>query len=824
MSTIEPSRRGFLVGAGLAGLAVAGASWLTPASARADVGTASAADLLTRRREALTAAAELAAIQSAVPAPPYAAGLAAKVSAMSSAAGELLGSMLPVNAPRTEVWADLSMSVPSAATRSVNLGEHFIRFASIATAWATPGTSQYGKPEVSAALNAGLATMAAHYASGKSAYGNWWFWEIGVPRRAADVYTLLGSAADPVPKASLLAAARYFAPNPARRGRSATGMLETGANLADKALNTALRGPLDETEADIVAARDALSGGPNPANSLFARVTSGDGFYADGSFIQHGYLPYVGTYGVVALSGVGQVLSLLNGSPWAVSDPALGTIFDNVHRALSPYLLNGRVMEVVRGRAVSRVFERDYDSGFGALTATLTLAESASGAQASALQSLVKGWVDRYRGPDYSTGSFALAGAVQLLKLREDASVRATPPLVLTQFHAAHERLIHRRERWSFSVNTSSARIGRFEWGNTENGRGWYQGDGQAFLYVDAEPGQFSDDFWPTVDSLALPGITASAVPRTNGVANGTGIPRANNSYNGGVTLDNSAGTVAMNVIGFTDTTTPGTTALKSWYTFDDAVVCVGTDIADVSGTQTSTVVENRGYPVGGVPRFTWGDPGKQPRLDATARRFSSWAHLDGVGGYVLLAPRGQRAEPGWVARTRRTGAWTDINGSPTPPEGTGERTREFVQIAVRHGESPTAGRYAYLILPNASAKATKRRAKDPQVRVVTAAGVGHLVHHQPSRTSFAHLFSPGTVDGVTATRPVAVGWRSGRSSTTIAISLPDGGFYTQVTFPFDVSAVEENAAAIVLSLAPLTLMVFPSGQRGSAVNLTATH
>ena len=51
---------------------------------------------------------------------------------------------------------------------------------------------------------------------------------------------------------------------------------------------------------------------------LFKYVSSGDGFYKDGSFIQHTDIAYTGSYGSVLLTRSANILFLLEGTLWKV--------------------------------------------------------------------------------------------------------------------------------------------------------------------------------------------------------------------------------------------------------------------------------------------------------------------------------------------------------------------------------------------------------------------------------------------------------------------------------------------------------------------------
>src|SRR5699024_6958865 len=116
-------------------------------------------------------------------------------------------------------------------------------------------------------------------------------YEIGSPKNITDTLMILGDAVPESVRSDLLAAIRAHAPNPNRR-RSSPTLKETGANRADKALARILVGLLDGDEDDVLLGRGAVVDDEGGGElSLLGLTTSGDGFYADGSFVQHDRLP-----------------------------------------------------------------------------------------------------------------------------------------------------------------------------------------------------------------------------------------------------------------------------------------------------------------------------------------------------------------------------------------------------------------------------------------------------------------------------------------------------------------------------------------------------
>ncbi|MCR2535880.1 sugar lyase, partial [Salmonella enterica] len=74
----------------------------------------------------------------------------------------------------------------------------------------------------------------------------------------------------------------------------------------------------------------------NGIKDVFQLVASGDGFYADGSFIQHNDIPYTGSYGNVLIKGVGQIFTIVDGTSYTAASDAIHAFVENVEKAFIP--------------------------------------------------------------------------------------------------------------------------------------------------------------------------------------------------------------------------------------------------------------------------------------------------------------------------------------------------------------------------------------------------------------------------------------------------------------------------------------------------------
>ncbi|MBM7167776.1 polysaccharide lyase 8 family protein [Streptomyces sp. G44] len=717
------------------------------------------------------------------------------------------------SAGRTALWPDLSP-----ASDPGNFGQSYTRLRTLATAWATPGTSLTGRAETLDALLEALRLLhSTGYHPGRPESGNWWFWEIGAPRALMETCVLLRARMPADDLAAYTATVARFCPDPDRR-TNAPSLSETGANRADKAVIVALRGLLARHAPTVALARDGLSdvrdGG---RNSLFRYVTSGDGFYEDGSFVQHGSVAYTGTYGSVLLGSTGQLIALLADSPWAVTDPKTSVLYDAVERAFSPLVFDGLMMDAVRGRAISRERARDHHDGAAALSHILHLASGAPDAYARRWRAFAKGWIRRNTATPFLglVGIPALARAKAVLA---DPSVPAAERLTGHFVFAGMDRVVHRRPGWALTLSLSSKRIAAYEAGNGENLHGWYTGDGMTYLYDGDDLGQYGDGFWATVDPYRLPGTTVDTRARADiGSGAGTGTYRPMNAVAGGAVLDGRHGVAAMELVADGSSLR----AQKTWFCLDDVVVALGAGISAHDGRTVETVVENRNLHAGGPARTLTVDGFGQPGHDGWSARFdeAGWAHLQGTGGYVFPDHPGRRT--GALAlralREERTGRWRDINtgadtgGSATPV------SRRYVTLWLDHGTSPDAASYAYVLLPGASASGTAAWARARPVRILANDTTAQAVEARRAGLLAAHFWRSGAVAGLAASGPCGVLVRRGRAGAVVAVADPGRTEVTvRVELPFAVRGVrwtDETVSVVAGRRGVVTVRV--GGSRG---------
>ncbi|CAL9441437.1 Xanthan lyase [Streptomyces sp. enrichment culture] len=761
-----PSRRAVLLGA--AATATAGLAPAAAAQPRAHAVADDPYDALRRRW------LELALGAGYDPgAEPYAGRLAET--------GELarrFRAALPAVPAAGSLWPDAPFDPPAGITRSYG------RLWTMTQAYVQPGTGVTGDPGLLAAVLHGLDHLAATvYHPGTTRYGNWWEWQIGSPRLLMDITAALYDHLGAARIATACAAVDHFVPDSVFADYSGTS---TGANRVDLCRSVALRGILGRAPDRLALARDALS-------PVFPYVTRGDGLYADGSFVQHTWVAYSGTYGQVMLDGLGRLFALLAGSEWEVTDPNRQIVLDSVERAYAPLIHDGLVMDMVNGRAISRghlaaderrVLRSDHFHGQGIIAAIALLALGASPAERERWYGAVKGWIERDEvSPILTARQFDVADLTRLHSVAA-APVPAAPEPVGHRLFPAMDRAVHRRPAFTAGLAMADDRIAYYECGNGENPRGWHTGAGMLSWWAPGLGDQYTDWYWPTVDWYRLPGTTVSTKRLPDRAGGEWGAPRPDVRWVGGTT-DGEYAAVGQHLKGLESTLE----ARKSWFFLADAVVCLGAGISCADGVPVETVVDNRNLGEGGTQTFLRG-PG--------------WAHLEGHGGW--LVPDGALR----ALREYRTGAWSDINTTST----TERRTRRWQTLWLDHGTDPADAGYLYVLMPGASRRTVAARAADRRwLRVLANDAVRQAVTVPSLGLTAANFWQAGAAGPLTASGGASVLLRRhGRTARLCVSEPPRTGAPLEVVWDHPVGGVirADDSVEILATGRRLSLRITP--------------
>lgn len=735
--------------------------------------------------------------------------VASRLASIASSASNYWSSMNKAPA-RTNLWSDAAST-----TVSADITTCYSRLRAMALAYATTNCSLQGNASLLADISGGLDWMYTNrYNPTKAIYDNWWDFEIGSPIQLTDIAVLLYDQLTASQLTNNMNTVEKFTPSATTPAAGGTTGTFTGANRMWKIRAVAVRGCVVKNSAKLAAARDAFS-------ALFVYSTTGDGFYSDGSFIQHTYLAYTAGYGNSLLGTIVPVMSWLSGSTWAVTDPAQTNMYQWVYDSFEPIIYRGAAWDLVRGREISRSSASPQGTGHSILDSIMQMAQFAPAADAARMKSMVKYWAqaDTVRNFVSNRPLPTLPMAKQLMA---NASVTPRGELIGHFTFAEMDRIIHLGLGYGFGLSLCSSRTENFESINGENLKGWFTGDGMTILY-NSDLNQFGDAYWPTIDAYRLPGVTAdTTVVRTPPVPHSIG-PQATgqgtlspHNWVGGATLGNY-GAAGMQLKGWNVTLT----AKKSWFMFDDEIVCLGAGITSADNRPIETTVENRKLLATGDNAFTVNDTlkSKTPGWTETMTNVN-WAHLAGsvTGsdiGYYFPQPATLKA-----VREANSGAWSDVGDGSSP----NAITRNYLRFGFDHGSKPTNATYQYILLPGRTARRMSQYAAQPHVTVLANNTNVQAVSENSLGITAANFWNDTsqTASIITANKKCSVLVQNDGTFIDVAISDPTQTNTSSVTIQLAANAnsvVSIDPAITVTQTTPsIALTVNVNGAQGKTL------
>ncbi|NOU69355.1 hypothetical protein GC096_35650 [Paenibacillus sp. LMG 31461] len=676
----------------------------------------------------------------------------------NAAKAQLYWDSLQLNGASTTLWSDL---VPSASDSTFVL-DHYTRLKAMAQSYATKGTQLTNNPALKTDILQAMDWMLDHlYTNTGVEFGNWWNWDIGTPTRLADILILMYNDLTPEQIARNTASIDHYIGDV-----SLPTFTQVGANRSDIMLIETRLGLVEKNYDRLIHARDGLT-------PLFDYVTTGDGFYEDGSFIQHSKIAYTGSYGEVLINGMGNLLLLLNGSTWQPVVPEVEHVYRWIQEGYAPVMYKGQILDMTRGRAIVRKGLDAYGSGQNILIGMSRIAQTASEDRAAYLKSFIKFHFQFLlaRGLTYSQLPFDLADTIK--EWMENPAIQPIAELPEHFEMNAMARSIQVGDGYLFGVSKSSKRIATYELTNGENAKGWYTGDGMTYLYNN-DLSQYTDNYWATLNWYRLPGTTVVVRPRTSDQYQyGDGESSPANAWAGGAVLG-KYGVTGMNLI------QNGTQlkANKSWFTFDNEIIALGSDITSTDNKRVESIVEQRKLIGNNTNELYVNGELKNGFFGEETLEHPEWVHLQGnvAGadiGYVFPGTQSLK-----LMRAEQEGRYSDTSLS-NPPEATVPTEllkNNYLTMWFDHESNPTNDSYQYAILPNASKSETSAYASSPDYTVLAnSQDVQAVRENKLGMTGFNFWKDKVTsVDGLTSNSQASVMMHGNKITGVYEISVAD--------------------------------------------------
>lgn len=380
-------------------------------------------------------------------------------------------------------------------------------------------------------------------------------------------------------------------------------------------------------------------------------LTVNEGLQHDYSYHQHGDQLYIGGYGYVIVEGMTKLASFLRDTPYALPEAKKQLLCNFLLKSYLPVIRGQYYLYNILGRGISREGSLNQAS-FAAILRRMILLDSDN----------KKIYTD----------------AIQRLTGKQKADYTLTP--ASTHFWRS-DYTLHQRPAYTFDVRTASIYTCRNENGNGEGLDGYFLTDGATTI---VRNGDEYYNIFPVWDWAAIPGVTNPAMKE---------IPRPSpwqtqgtSEFAGGVS-DNiySVSTYMLNDTAYN----VNTSAKKSWFMFDNEIVCLGTGINSEAKENIHTTV-NQCLLKGKVVARERGNA-KQVANNTNQRYTNlSWVLHDGVGYY--FPEKGSITVSNQIQR----GTWSSINTSAS------DRLIEkgVFKLWFDHGVSPQNDKYAYYVIP----------------------------------------------------------------------------------------------------------------------------
>lgn len=555
----------------------------------------------------------------------------------------------------------------------------------IAKAYATPNTKYYKNPEIKKELIEYLDWLYDNaYHEGLPENGNWWQWELGIPKHLNDIMVLLYDDVPYEKRMKYLKASQYFQPFAEYSGVSPSASystspdkrVSTGGNRIDTSIISFLRGVLMEDKVQVIDGAKAVA-------DVGEYVTTRDGFYKDGSFIQHGNVAYNGTYASVLFDGLGSVLWLATGTQFEVKDERIDNVYESILNGYKYLFINGGINDSVSGRATSRDNSSDISRGKDLLTSLSLLSIGAGKEYQDEIKSLIKTVAlenNSYNTIDKISNKIAKAIIRDIIN---DDSIK-TLKVEGTKVYGAMDRAVSINEKGGkFVLSMHSSRIANYETMNNENVKGWYIGDGMTYVYgTDSET---FTEYWPTVDRYHLPGVTNSL--RERGDKSGERRGQTTSKAWVGGSCNGKEAFVGMDMISWNK----ATEMRKSYFMTDDGAILIAASNINSKDGEVHTTIDNRIIKDGKIILN-----GKEIKEDTVIENpqnislnFNENYKGENIGYKIVYAPQLN------LKKETRTGSWKNIGGTSTE-----EITKDYFTAYINHGKNPKKSGFAYIILP----------------------------------------------------------------------------------------------------------------------------
>lgn len=506
-----------------------------------------------------------------------------------------------------------------------------------------------------------------------------------------------------------------------------------GGNLVDMGRVKIIEGLLRKDNTIIEKTSHSLK-------NLFTTATKAEGFYADGSYIDHTNVAYTGAYGNVLIDGLTQLLPIIQETDYKISNQELDMVYKWINQSFLPLIVKGELMDMSRGRSISREAASSHSAAVEVLRGFLRLANMSNEERNLDLKSTIKTIITSNKFYNVFNNLKSYSDIANMNKLLNDSTV-ATKPLKsnLSTFNSMDRLAYYNAEKdFGFALSLHSKRTLNYEGMNDENTRGWYTGDGMFYLY-NSDQSHYSNHFWPTVNPYKMAGTTEKDAKRedttkdfmskhSKDAKEKTGQVTGTSDFVGSVKLNNHFALAAMDFTNWDRTLT----AQKGWVILNDKIVFLGSNIKNTNGIgNVSTTIDQR-KDDSKTPYTTYVNGKTIDLKQASSQQFTDTKS-------VFLESKEPGRNIGYIffknstidiERKEQTGTWNSINRTS---KNTSIVSNPFITISQNHDNKGDS--YGYMMVPNIDRTSFDKLANSKEVELLENSSKQQVIYDKNSQT-----------------------------------------------------------------------------------------
>ncbi|HHU3885716.1 TPA: hyaluronate lyase [Streptococcus agalactiae] len=635
---------------------------------------------------------------------------------------------IKLDSNRTFLWEDLK-----GLNNSAQLTATYRRLEDLAKQITNPHSTIYKNEKAIRTVKESLAWLHQNfYNVNKDIEGsaNWWDFEIGVPRSITGTLALMNNYFTDAEIKTYTDPIEHFIPDAGYFRKTLVNPFKAlGGNLVDMGRVKIIEGLLRKDNTIIEKTSHSLK-------NLFTTATKAEGFYADGSYIDHTNVAYTGAYGNVLIDGLTQLLPIIQETDYKISNQEL----DMVYKSFLPLIVKGELMDMSRGRSISREAASSHAAAVEVLRGFLRLANMSNEERNLDLKSTIKTIITSNKFYNVFNNLKSYSDIANMNKLLNDSTV-ATKPLKsnLSTFNSMDRLAYYNAEKdFGFALSLHSKRTLNYEGMNDENTRGWYTGDGMFYLY-NSDQSHYSNHFWPTVNPYKMAGTTEKDAKRedttkefmskhSKDAKEKTGQVTGASDFVGSVKLNDHFALAAMDFTNWDRTLT----AQKGWVILNDKIVFLGSNINNTNGIgNVSTTIDQR-KDDSKTPYTTYVNGKTIDLKQASSQQFTDTKS-------VFLESKEPGRNIGYIffknstidiERKEQTGTWNSINRTS---KNTSIVSNPFITISQKHDNKGDS--YGYMMVPNIDRISFDKLANSKEVELLENSSKQQVIYDKNSQT-----------------------------------------------------------------------------------------